>query len=111
MSSTNDATDVAKSIADYLRSKHPVKTAESVAADTGCTVAAVKRWIYSDSAPSCACLFKLIQAYGPDILAAVLPPSSWIERARDEIKHETLMRNVAEAERMLADFHSGKGRT
>lgn len=109
MSSITDATPVTKSVADYLRDKYPAKTAEHVAADTGCTVAAVKRWIYSDSAPSWDCAVKLIKAYGPELLAAVLPPTAWIEKARAELQHEKLMAELAEAERRLKDFHARGG--
>lgn len=110
MSATKDATTATKSVSEFLRDKYPAKTAEHVAADTGCTVAAVKRWIYSDSAPSCACLLKLINAYGPELLSAVLPPSSWIERARAELHQEKLEADLADAEQRLAEFHARRGK-
>lgn len=110
MSSTKMVTRVTNPIADFLSRKHPAKTAESVAAETGCTVAAVKKWIYCDGKPSHDCFLKLIAAYGPDILAAVLPPSSWIEKARAEIQQDKLEADLANAERRLAEFNARRGR-
>ena len=108
MSQHRKATTATKSVAEYLADKYPTKTAEHVAADTGCTVPAVKRWLYSGSAPNFECFGKLISAYGPDILSAVLPQASWVERALADLHEEKLRTDLADAERRLAEFHANK---
>jgi hypothetical protein len=106
MSSLKEARSATLTVAQYLASKYPTKTAEKVAADTGCTVSTVKRWLYSESAPSFECFRKLILAYGPDILAAVLPPTSWVERARASLHEDKLRADLAAAQKRLADYHA-----
>lgn len=67
----------------FLRERHPVKTADCVAADLGISPHTVSKWLSGDSAPGWGHTLALIGAYGPEFLAAVCPRSRvWIEPAR-----------------------------
>lgn len=68
---------------DFLRSKHPLKTAQCVAAETGISFKTVHSWLCGNSKPGWHHTLALIGAYGPEFLAAVCPQSRvWIEPAR-----------------------------
>lgn len=80
----------------FLRQRHPVKTAASVAATTGLSAEAVKKWLERSSAPSFVACFALIRAYGPDFLTAVMEhPPAWIDTAARTARREALARDIA----------------
>ena len=80
----------------FLRNRHPIKTAEEVAAATGLPADTVKKWFDRDSAPSFAACFALIGAYGPDFVAAVMEhPPAWIDTAARAARREALARDIA----------------
>lgn len=62
-------------ISQWLRAKHPAKTAEAVEAAThgAVSVETARKIITRQSAPAFATLEALIAAYGPEFLAAALP--------------------------------------
>lgn len=62
----------AERIIAFLRFRHPVKTADCVAADTGLAPETVQTWIDRCSAPNIVGLIYLVGAYGPDFLAACM---------------------------------------
>lgn len=67
----------------FLRARHPLKTAENVAVETGISKHAVNHWLQGNSRPSWWHTLALIGTYGPDFLAAVSPRSRvWIEPAQ-----------------------------
>ena len=57
----------------FLRRRHPVKTADSVASDTGIPAANVAKWLAGASLPSFSASIALMLAYDIDFWAAVLP--------------------------------------
>lgn len=81
-----DRTVVADRLVSFLRARHPVKTAENVAADTGIAAATVARWLDRGSAPSILQLGKLVGAYDAEVLCAILdsPPAWLVDAARQE---------------------------
>lgn len=76
---------VADRVVAYLRSRHPAKTAEHVAAESGVGVDTVQKWLDRGSMPSGLALCMLIGAYGPDFLRVALPKTpAWLDRAARE---------------------------
>jgi hypothetical protein len=68
--------------AGELRARHPVKTAEHVAALTGEPVATIRKWLEGRARPGWRAWLKLIGVYGPDILAAAFEtPPEWLDEA------------------------------
>lgn len=67
---------------DFIRAKYPMKTAESIAADTGVGVETVKKWLDGSVRPSWDGIFALICAYGmPFMVATVVTKPQWLEEA------------------------------
>lgn len=69
----------------FLRSHHPVKTANAVAAKTKRRVPAktVSKWLHGENGISASHMFQLAAAYGPDALVAVWggPVPFWLDDA------------------------------
>lgn len=106
MSQPIAATTATKTVAEFLIEKYPAKTAEHVAADTGCTAPTVKRWLYGGSLPSFECFAKLILAYGPDFLMAVLPPTNWITKAARETEEAKLLEQHQALQKRINEFYA-----
>lgn len=70
--SVTERTSAAQRVADFLHRLHPIKTAESVGADTGINAETIQKWFDRGSMPSAVCLIYLVGAYGPDFLAACM---------------------------------------
>lgn len=69
-------------VAFLVAEEGPQKTAEAVEARTGIKAATVRQWIARDSAPSFTALFRLMVAYGPEVLSAALEkPPKWLDQA------------------------------
>jgi hypothetical protein len=67
----------------FLKTKHPVKTAECVAADTGIAPGTVLKWLRGVSRPGWGHTMSLIGAYGADFLWASSPQSRvWLAHVR-----------------------------
>ena len=82
MSSVLDQKTLRKRVANFLRRVHPTKTVVHVAADTGCSVYQVEKWLEEAGEPNAAALRRLIGAYGPDFLTAFLPGQfNWLDAA------------------------------
>lgn len=99
---------LADSVAHFLRARHPLKTAASVAADTNgaCKPAQVEKWLDGSSAPSGPALVALVAAYGVDILAELLPPSEWLNDARNRQQEADLLAEKAKVEKRLTEFYA-----
>ena len=82
----------------FLRAKHPAKTAQAVAADTGLPARTVERWLTLDARPSVAAFARLVAAYGAPFLAAAIPGLGWVERAASLAAHDGLTREIAALE-------------
>lgn len=90
-------------VVTFLRARHPMKTADNVAADTGIPVNTVKTWLNRASAPDGDGYTKLWVAYGLDFLAAlpdVQPP--WLQDIRRELEAAHLKAEIAALTSKLA---------
>lgn len=87
----------------FLRSRHPLKTADNVAADTGLPLNTVKTWLQRSSAPDAEGYTQLWIAYGPAFLAA-LPdkPPAWLEDIRRTQEAASLKAEIAALEMKLS---------
>lgn len=86
----------------FIRLRHPVKTAECVAADINLPVHTVKRWLEGAAKPSWSGLSRLIFAYGPAFLVAVYPKAPrWLDDAH---RRERLAALEAEQARIKAEI-------
>lgn len=100
-----DRTVVAERLSSFLRAKHPSKTADNVAADTGIGAATVARWLDRGSTPRMDSLSQLVGAYGAEVLCAILdrPPPALIAAARQEERE----RVEGEIARLRAQIEGG----
>lgn len=84
MSSDHRPKSLGENVQRFLRTKYPHKTAACVAADTGCNIKQVGKWLEGASAPGGDAMLALVEAYGPEFLAAVLPRQfDWVSEACD----------------------------
>lgn len=80
----------------FLRRRHPVKTAAFVAAELGAPVRTVENWLSGAATPHLGWFLKAVQAYGPEMLEAVLAdPPAWLIEARRRAQREDLERRLA----------------
>ena len=84
-SPTYDAGIVGERVCTYLRKLHPARTADNVAADLGAwriKAATVAKMLERETAPGTLMWLALIDAYGPNFLAAALPKRlGWLDEA------------------------------
>lgn len=95
-------TSLANSIVDFLRRRHPAKTPESVAAETGLPPGTVKNWLRGLSGPSADALVTLIDRYQVELLAALpLAQRGWAEILARAARLEVLEAEISRAEASL----------
>lgn len=95
----------AQRTAKFLRRLYPTKTADRVAADTGIPATAVAKWLTGNSAPSMGAVIALVDAYGTDFLAAVMPVApSWLVKANREARQADLQAQQARIAAELAEL-------
>jgi hypothetical protein len=84
MHSVTHPKDLVERVATFLRAQHPSKTADCVAANTGCSRGQVLKWLELSSAPGGWAMVRLTKAYGPGFLAAVMGELApdWLDDAR-----------------------------
>jgi len=75
--------DLAERVNEFLRRRYPVKTGENVRSDIGINATTVQKWLDRSSAPSSWALVKMISAYGPEFLAAVMGDTApaWLRQS------------------------------
>lgn len=84
-------------LADWLRGRHPAKTAAAVAAATGAPERTVESWLAGASAPSAVWILALVGAYGPQALAAMYEtPPDWLDAAARAARRAELDARIAE---------------
>ncbi|WP_331292380.1 MULTISPECIES: hypothetical protein [Methylobacterium] len=87
---------VAGRLCSFLRGRHPVKTAENVAAETGIPVATVASWLDRGSSPNAWALLSLVGAYGADVLCAAMEnPPAWLRAAARQAERERVEAEIA----------------
>ena len=87
----------------FLRTRHPVKTADHVASLAGCSRAQVSKWLEGTSAPGGLALVRLIAAYGPQFILAVMGEHAprWLDDAHRAQKIQELEAGQARIEEEL----------
>ena len=86
----------------FLRARHPFKTAAHVAADTGCSIEQVRKWLAGAAEPNHSATLRLIAAYGPEFLAAVMPQRfEWLDEGVRAARRAALKSEIAAREREL----------
>lgn len=90
-------------VTTFLRGRHPVKTADNVAADTGIPVNTIKTWLQRGSAPDADGYTLLWLAYGPDFLAGIVDGRApqWLIEARRDYEAAELKAQIAALEARL----------
>lgn len=87
---------VAGRLCAFLRGRHPVKTAEHVAAETDLSVATVASLLERGSAPSALTLLALVGAYGAEVLCAAMErPPAWLSAAARQAERERVEAQIA----------------
>jgi len=95
-------------IAQFLRGRHPVKTAEMVAADVpGLAPVQVRKWLDRGSLPSLPAMISLVAAYGPDFLAALMSrPPDWLLAAQDGAARERVAADLQRLAEQISELES-----
>lgn len=91
-------------VSAFLRRRHPVKTADNVAAETGVPVNTIKTWLQRGSAPDAEGYTALWIAYGPDFLETLAGGRSpdWLVQVRRAHEALQLKAEIAALEKKLA---------
>lgn len=91
-------------VSAFLRLRHPLKTADNVAADTGIPVNTVKTWLQRGSAPDADGYTLLWLAYGPEFLAVLADGRApqWLLQARRQHEAAALKAEIAALKTKLA---------
>ena len=87
----------------FLHARYPVKMAENVAADIGVTAAAIRKLEERGSAPSLAVFGRMVNAYGPDFLAAVFG-WAWLDQQHRDARRIELEAGIARQQAELAQL-------
>ena len=86
-----------------FRRRHPTKTAEQVAARIGASGRTVENWLTGAATPSLAWFVRIVDAYGPQVLAEVMPEScGWLAAAVRNERRSQLEAEQRRLERELA---------
>jgi len=98
-------TEASERITAYLRKRFPIKTVDSIAADTGLSSNTVRKWFSRESTPSAAAVFALIGAYGPEFLCAALNKApAWLDAAAQHERLAALGRQLTALQQDLEAF-------
>lgn len=99
---TSHPVDAEERLRRFLRSAHPGKTAEGVAARTRIKSETVAHWLKGYGRPGFVSTLRLIGAYGPDLLAALLAsPPAWLDHAAQAEQLRELGEQAADVARRL----------
>ncbi|GBD48144.1 hypothetical protein [Methylopila sp. Yamaguchi] len=89
----------------FLRAIYPEKTAANVAADTGVPARTVEKWLERLSSPSWPHGLRLVAAYGPEFLCAVMDtPPAWLTEAGRAAARAQLEAQIAEIEALREEL-------
>lgn len=96
-------------VEEFLRARHPIKTAANVAAETDgrCSAFQVGKWLEGASAPNGAAMAALIATYGPEFLAAIIPsPPAWLDAALRAQRAASIEAEIARRQREIDELKS-----
>ncbi|WP_321504091.1 hypothetical protein [Breoghania sp.] len=99
-------------LGDLLRRLRPLKTAATISAETGLSLRTVENLIGSNpSLPGLRTLLALVDAYGPEVLAALyVQPPAWMDAAARAAIRANFEHERAAARRRRAE-QDGRGGT
>ncbi len=101
--SVKSSNDVAERIVDFLKYRHPVKTAEAVAAETGIAVSTTSKWLEGLTVPGGVSFLRLVGAYGPEFLCATMGAApDWLTAAARAERQAALEAEHARIEAEMA---------
>ncbi len=105
---SRNGTSLGERVSAFLRRRHPSKTADNVAAETGIPVNTVKTWLQRSSAPDADGYTALWLAYGPEFLAAAAAHRSpeWLAQARRAQEAKQLKAQISALEHKLSQVRS-----
>lgn len=104
-----------EAVVAFLRTRHPIKTAEAVEAETGVPAHTVKHWLERGVLPSFLHCMALIGAYGPEFLVAALPrhprwlQEVWRAEKVRRLEEEFASLRLRQAELGIGDAHADAG--
>lgn len=92
-------------VSAFLRRRHPSKTADNVAAETGIPVNTIKTWLQRGSAPDAEGYTALWIAYGPDFLDVIAAGRSpeWLTQVRRANEARQLKAQIAALKNKLQE--------
>lgn len=94
---------VGNRVIDFLRERHPRKTAENIEAETGIAAKTVAKWLEGVCLPGFPAVLTLTSAYGPEFLCAVMDnPPRWLSEAARLEKAAQVERQIAALQADLA---------
>jgi hypothetical protein len=86
---------VAERVVEFLRARHPSKTAECVAAETGLNVHTLRKLIERQSAPSLATFGRLGAVYGSPFVSAVFE-WDWLDADKADAENDRIEKMISE---------------
>ena len=107
--SPSDDRTFAEHVSEYLRRKHPVKTAQCVGSDTGIPSTTIRKWLEQGCAPSGKHTALLAGRYC-DFLAAVFPGDerAWFAEVARQVALEELEQRAAKIRQQMSDVLGGR---
>jgi hypothetical protein len=95
--------DAGSRVAAFLRARHPQRTADNVAAETGLKSATIAKWLERESAPNGVAMLVLVAVYGPDFLgAAMSAPPAWLSAPMRAAHAELLLAELEDIRARIA---------
>lgn len=97
--------ELGERISAFLKGLHARKTADQVSAETGISAKTISTWLDGTSCPGGVAFARLVLAYGPDFLGAVLAdPPAWLDKAVRDERTAKLEREIADRRRQIKDL-------
>ena len=91
-------------VAEFLRSRHPTKTAACVEAETGIPADTFRKW-EDGTSPSFRACFALIGVYGPELISAVMPYRvAWLDDAVMQSREQALLEEIETRQKQLCEL-------
>lgn len=94
--------EMGERVSAFLRGLHARKTADQVSAETGISAKTISTWLDGTSCPGGVAFARLVMAYGPDFLSAVLTnPPAWLDKAARDERTAKLEREIEDRRRQI----------
>lgn len=105
-----DGRTLAERVSAFLRTQHPLKTAQCVEAETNISANTVRKWLEQGNSPSGSAYDALVCRYGADFLCAVHPEhaGAWFAAVARQQRQVRLERRAADLRRELAELQESR---